>query len=694
MPNDHELYTACKTLDFAASIMAVETATKRKWAPENLNHDITHNASRSTSPDPQNDLFIKAARWRLEQDYEQRPRKQRKNENESSRLPIKTAEGLVKPSILSTTNDDDQSSILSVENDEVPVQKAQSSNELTPKISATAHIRCAQEELARIANLINENPEEHTGLFRPLAQFANSPNQTIKKLALATQMSVFRDIIPGYRIRPPTEADAVEKVSKDVKRVRNFEQGLIGNYQSYVRQLGAYAQHQSRDQTDPMFSVSQVAISCACSLLLSVPHFNFRGELLQIMVLTLLARPKSSSFTKCINTLETLFRDDEDGKPSLDAVAAITKALKDRNYQTDEAILNSFLHLRLLGSLSVRASYDKVDRPSESSGRKGKSMKQKREFRTKKQRKVLKEQKKVERDFKEANATVDHEEYERIQSEILKLVFMTYFRTLKARTPGLMGAVLEGLSKYTHLINQDFFGDILEALKDLIQIRQITSIDDDENQDDGSSPPTSSSLRSSLLCITTAFTLLSHQDVSPNATAAALALDLHFFTTHLYRILYTIAQHPDLETSLTRPMVPDPDMPVLKESKPRVNASTMSVLLLRSLNSILAPRSTPPLQVAAFVKTLLISSLQLPEKSTLVLLVLLQQIIKVHGPKVKGIWDTEERRGDGVFDPFNADIEGSNPFASTVWEGEVLRLHFSPKVKEATMSMERLLKEP
>jgi nucleolar complex protein 3 len=47
------------------------------------------------------------------------------------------------------------------------------------------------------------------------------------------------------------------------------------------------------------------------------------------------------------------------------------------------------------------------------------------------------------------------------------------------------------------------------------------------------------------------------------------------------------------------------------------------------------------------------------------------------------LWNTEERRGDGVFDPLKGTVEGSNPFASTIWEGELLRLHFSPKVKEA-----------
>ena len=74
----------------------------------------------------------------------------------------------------------------------------------------------------------------------------------------------------------------------------------------------------------------------------------------------------------------------------------------------------------------------------------------------------------MEKDFKEADAVVSHEDREKVQSETLKMVFVTYFRILKIRSPHLTGAVLEGLAKYAHLINQDFFGDLLEALKDII----------------------------------------------------------------------------------------------------------------------------------------------------------------------------------------------------------------------------------
>ncbi|KAG4218939.1 hypothetical protein PC116_g32581, partial [Phytophthora cactorum] len=140
--------------------------------------------------------------------------------------------------------------------------------------------------------------------------------------------------------------------------------------------------------------------------------------------------------------------------------------MKAREYQVNESVVNLFLHLRLLSDFSGKGSKDSVDRMDDGPSKK---LKSKREFRTKRERKQIKEQKALQKDMAQADALVQHEERDRMEGETLKLVFGTYFRVLKMRVPHLMGAVLEGLSKYAHLINQNFFGDLLEALKDLIR---------------------------------------------------------------------------------------------------------------------------------------------------------------------------------------------------------------------------------
>lgn len=61
----------------------------------------------------------------------------------------------------------------------------------------------------------------------------------IRQLAILSQLAVFKDIIPGYRIRALTDKEKAEKVSQMVARTRDWEQGLVAIYQTYLRSLEA-----------------------------------------------------------------------------------------------------------------------------------------------------------------------------------------------------------------------------------------------------------------------------------------------------------------------------------------------------------------------------------------------------------------------------------------------------------------------
>jgi hypothetical protein len=75
-------------------------------------------------------------------------------------------------------------------------------------------------------------------MLKRMREMTNDHNPTIQKLALAALMAVYKDVIPGYRIRPLTEEEQKVKVSKDIKKLRTFEQGLVSGYQTYVEKLG------------------------------------------------------------------------------------------------------------------------------------------------------------------------------------------------------------------------------------------------------------------------------------------------------------------------------------------------------------------------------------------------------------------------------------------------------------------------
>jgi nucleolar complex protein 3 len=657
------------------------------------------------------ELYTNDDEWGVEQDYERRPRKTNKKDSERTRLPIKTSEGFVQAKDDVEEQMEDSDSFLGTDDDEMEdgsgEEEEEEEEEEKPKIPIKVQIMQAKEDLARMASQINEDPEENIALFKTMAEMADNPDSplTVKKLALAAQAALYKDVIPGYRIRPLSEEDKTAKVSKDVRKLRDFEQSLVSGYKNYVNKLAQLAKPGRGHTSEKDASLKTMAINCACSLLQAVPHFNFRSELIKIIINRLARRLVDPDMAKCRETVEDVFAKDIDGIVSLETVRLLSKMMKARDFRIHESVLDTFLHLRLLGEFTFKASTERVDREEPEEPVRGKKQKQKREFRTKKERKVMKERKVVEKDMKQADALVSHEERDKNQAETLKLVFGNYFRILKQRIPHLMGPVLEGLAKYARLINQDFFGDLLEALKDLIGHAEREDQGEDEGEDEEedeskegaiSEAASRDSRRETLLCTVTAFALLDGQDTAKAATT--LHLDLSYFIKHLYRSLYALSTNPEVEfnpnTSLRLPDPNSPEESSRIRSKNKVNFQTPMVLLLRCLQSILLSRAhgnPPPVRLASFSKRLMTSSLQLPEKSALATLSLMQQVSRHHGRRISPLWHTDERKGDGVFNAYSTDIEGTNVFAGSVWEGELLRQHYCPQVRDAAIDIEKML---
>ncbi|KAI0481448.1 CBF/Mak21 family-domain-containing protein [Xylaria cf. heliscus] len=672
--------------------MASRPSKKRKLTPPQSEDEGDSRSSAKI----QRSFFQNAAKWDLLED-QYKARKGKKREKESTRLPVKRdgrIQAVVAPlEDLKESDDDwledegDRSGVDDEEEEQEPHEE--------PVVPVKEQIRNAKEELAKLATVLNEEPYENAGAFKALTKIGESKIPAIMTLSLVTRMAIYKDLIPGYRIRPISEdGGGGEKLSKEVRTIRAFEQSLVSGYQAYVKELARYAKARKGDAGGD--GIASVAITCASSLLTTHPHFNFRSDLINILVWKLSSRRTDKDFEKALSALITLFGEDDEGRPSFEVVSTLCRMMKSKDYLVHESVVSLFLHLRLLSEFSGKASKDSVDLPMES------RKKQKKVFRTKRERKQLKEERALQKDMDQADANVLHEERDRMQSECLKAVFATYFRILKLRTPHLMGAVLEGLAKFSHLINQQFFGDLLEALKDLIR-----HSDADENAsedpeaaaeaDEEDDEPTRNPTRESLLCTATAFALLAGQDA--HNAKADLHLDLSFFTTHLWQTLLPISQNADLELGARSLHLPDPDAPG-SAGKHRtdtrgnkVNLQTTTVLLIRCLTAVLLPpwniRSTPPLRLAAFAKQLMTTSLHVPEKSAQALLALLADVGNTHGRKIAALWNTEERKGDGIFNALSPSEEGSNPFATTVWEGEILRRHYCPKVRDAVKIMEK-----
>jgi nucleolar complex protein 3 len=140
-----------------------------------------------------------------------------------------------------------------------------------------------------------------------------------------------------YRIRPLTDSEKSAKVSKEVKQLRTFEQHLLSNYKAYIASLVSITKSARSETGDK--SLSLVAVICAGSLLVAVPHFNFRTEILKLLVAQLSRRNPDETFIKSREALETLFQEDEDGNACMEALSILNKMIKAGDYHVHPSVL-------------------------------------------------------------------------------------------------------------------------------------------------------------------------------------------------------------------------------------------------------------------------------------------------------------------------------------------------------------------
>lgn len=638
-------------------------------------------------------------------DYENRPRSFKQLEEDNvERLPVKTQEGKIhrvitksqkkkRPEEVVESEEDDSEDDDDAEEEEFEGfedQEDESSDDETggPGFdlhAATLHIK---ETIASAAESLNEDPEENITKLRELKDLlARTKHFKLKRIILLSMVTIFKSLIPGYRIRPLTEMEKKEKVTKEVKRLRNFEEMLVSNYSSYVSTLTELSKKGQKAEIGTVkYTLAATSVNCACELLLAVPYFNFRNDLITILVKKLSYKNADQTFSKCISTIETIFQNDFEGHVSFDVVRMITKMIKSRHYKVLPEVLNTLLHLRLLMELEGQADLEKVQLAHEDEAREEahKLKKKDRVHLSKKERKKRKEQKEIEKEHQKAETAVSVEERERIQGETLKLVFILYFNILKERSKDLLGVTLEGLAKFSHLINADFFGDLLEVLRELIIERQQNV------QADGSTTFKESSTREALLCTVTAFTLLQGQ--YKKRQMESMNLDLAFFVSHFFSSLFTVAMNPDIELNYKSLRIED-ELLDEKQKKPKINVSTEMELVVRSLESIFFLQKTVNRhRVQAFAKRLAMMVPHLPEKSAIAALRILDRLNKRYTTQLSGLYSSDDRVANGVFQPLVDDPEQCNSEAATIWETILLEKHYSPVVAKASKVIPKTFK--
>ncbi|XP_005089661.1 nucleolar complex protein 3 homolog [Aplysia californica] len=494
-----------------------------------------------------------------------------------------------------------------------------------------------KQKIASLSQNVLEDPQNNMAKLKELRLLLGSQDPgialSVRKYAMVSIMEVFKDIVPGYRLRIPTEKERTQRVKKETKTLWDYEASFLLNYKIYLEFLELMAKRKPiaektfltkhgitnlKLSKPAAFDLGKLALRCLCEMLTNHPHFNYRDNVIvSISPFTNHKRPEYN-YVAC-EAVKTVFKQDRLGDVTLEVVRAIGKMVKQLKFDVKPQVLETFLVLKIkeVDMSGSAATTEKMKR-------KEKMMKYSR-----RERKRLKQKEQLDKELLETKASADKHKKLRLHTEVIQAVFETYIRVIKlSPDSALLPAVLEGLAKFAHLINIEYFDSLFAALNGLIESGNLTT-------------------RESLHCMQTAFTILSGQ-------GSVLNIDPARFYKHFYCNLVPV--HAG-ETSETVPVV----------------LQCLDVMISKRRKQVSQQR------ILAFIKRLTTISLQQNPEAAIALLAAVRQF--VHSYKYSDLLFDNDIQGSGVYLPYLEDPEHCCANSASLWELHLLRHHYNPAVQ-------------
>mmetsp|Transcript_17828 Transcript_17828/g.40912 ORF Transcript_17828/g.40912 Transcript_17828/m.40912 type:complete len:721 (+) Transcript_17828:185-2347(+) len=494
---------------------------------------------------------------------------------------------------------------------------------------------------------------------------SNGHDAHAARLGILSLLAIFQDILPSYRIRLPTEAEMSVRVSKDVKQTWDYERKLLQAYQRYLQLLertweeGKFGRNWSslndekRKQHQPPTTIAATAILALSQLLQSCYNFNFRSNLIAIVVKQ--ASNKNEDIRlACCSALSSMFANkDMQGEASLEAVRLMAKLIKQQSTNGGKPVHSDLVNTWL--SLPLRVHEDEAV-----AARLAAQAKLKKSKRSKQD----KEQADIEKEMKEGEASVDKMELARNQNECLHSITLTYFRILKevasekedSRGGGdlvdvLLPCALNGLAKFSHLIHLDAIVDLLSVLKELLKNVDVLPLD------------------AAIHCVLCALKTLR----GPGRDT--LPVDPKEYLVPLYSLLPRLGvDHIEAASSVAGTSAVE-----------RGGDRTIEAAIQCLDHAFLQRRELSTKRLSGFVKRLTSTSLHCSPQSAVPLLASARQVSARYSSAPSSklgcmLENEEEIVSEGVYAPESEDPEQSNAHATSLWELSLLRHSMNPLV--------------
>ncbi|KAI1289473.1 Nucleolar complex protein 3 -like protein [Halotydeus destructor] len=468
-----------------------------------------------------------------------------------------------------------------------------------------------------------------------------------QRLIAFSLLEIFKDILPAYRVRESLADDTKkdkpkqQRLKKLTKELVEFETSLVRYYKLFINKMERMINciKSSSKRTSAFYdrmlltrtakeNMAIVGTKCLCQVLLTQPNFNFRDNIIELITPLMNSKVEEISRIAC-QTISTLYKQDKLGELSLVCVKETGKVVKALGLHTKPAVLETFLYLKIkeVNNRGVHAENKK-------------KMREKLDKMSKKEKKRYKKMKKLDNQLLETEAQESQQKKLDHHTDILSHIFFIYFRLLKQVAENELESsddtkcllpVLDGLSKFSHLINVDFYDDLISLLHQLISSGNL-----DNSQ--------------SLACLSTVFAILSDEGYAIN-------VDPQRFYSQLYASLLKMDSEEDRS---------DADLRLL-------HSCLLNMILKKRKQMTMA-------RVMAFTKRLATTSLSTPSATAASLMCALRLIVQNHS-RCEVLMDTEAY-GSGTFLPDLEDPEYCNANASKLWELHLLRKHYDDSTRQ------------
>ena len=397
-------------------------------------------------------------------------------------------------------------------------------SELASAAERQQRVRHQREVIARLSTKIMDHAAS-IDMFKPLGMLhalCFDQDLVVRNLAVLSEAAVWKDVLPDYQIFKRENETTVDTkgnvravtLSKQVLEKRSYENAIVTHYENFLSfcqrsfkeislALSSPAKYAARSRAwkakekakeaksgkagkadewaalaaaagsgdaKKLEEAELVTVRAVCTLLEAKPYFNFRENLLE-MVVPKLASPRRRVFMEVAGAIRKVIKGDVSGVITLDIVRRVGKLLKGLGYRCAPEALEPFLSIELEKDLIINpfAAMEGRTRGDEGAGAAEGKRRGKDEYVSKKQKKLDKAEKIIAKEFRESEAEYTKEELRKTHTAILDSMFGTYFRILKrAPQSPLLPVVLTGIAKYTNQINVDFMGDIVRAIEALM----------------------------------------------------------------------------------------------------------------------------------------------------------------------------------------------------------------------------------